>query len=148
MPSERPEMERHQKVLEEHRQLRELLGKIDRVLQERKETIAEAGKLLGELGDRLVKHFTLEEEGGYFGETLLQAPRLVARANELLAQHPKMCTQATELCEVAASPENADDWWDKTSQRFQAFKKELLAHERKEDSLLQEAYQQDLGTHD
>lgn len=78
----------------------------------------------------------------------MQAPRLVTRANELLAQHPKMCTQATELCKLAAATERADDWWQETASRFQAFKKELLAHESKEDSLLQEAYQQDLGAND
>lgn len=64
MPSESPEMERHRKLLEDHKALKALLVQVDEVLQKRNVPISEAGKLLGQLGDRLVKHFTLEEEGG------------------------------------------------------------------------------------
>ena len=148
MPSESPEMKHHQKLLEDHQALKDLLARIERALQKRDLPIPEVGKLLGELGDRLVKHFELEEQGGYFAEALLQAPRLVARANELLAQHPKMCTQADKLLELAGAEENAEGWWQKTRERFLAFKEEVMRHESKEDGLLQEAYQQDIGAND
>jgi len=148
MQPDSPEMKHHRKLLEDHQALKELLVRIEQALEKRDIPIPEVGKLLGELGDRLVKHFELEEQGGYFAEALLQAPRLVARANDLLAQHPKMCTQADRLLELAAAEGNADDWWKKTRERFLAFKEELLKHESKEDGLLQEAYQQDLGAND
>jgi len=148
MASESPEMKRHQKLLEDHQALKDLLARIERALHKRDLAVSEVGKLLGELGYRLVKHFELEEQGGYFAEALLQAPRLVARANELLAQHPKMCTRANDLLQLAGAEENAEAWWQKTQERFLAFKEELMMHEIKEDSLLQDAYQQDIGAND
>lgn len=148
MTTESSQMKAHHKLLEDHKALKELLARIEQALEKRDRPIAEVGALLGELGDRLVKHFALEEKGGYFAEALLHAPRLVARANELLAQHPKMCTQADKLLQLAAAAENADAWWQKTRERFEAFKEELLGHETKEDGLLQDAYHQDIGDHD
>lgn len=141
-------MATHQRLIEDHRALKGLLARIEEALVSRTATIPEVGALLGELGDRLVKHFTLEEDGGYFTAALLHAPQLVVRANQLMAQHPKMCTQADQLVKLAAAPANAEAWWTTTRERFQAFKAELLRHEREEDGLLQEAYQQDIGSHD
>ena len=138
----------HQKVLEEHQELKKLMATIERMLQERSASIDEVGKVLGQLGDRLVKHFALEEEGGYFSEALLQAPRLVSRANELLEQHPKMCTTARKLAAEARRGDGSESWWDETTKRFQAFTEELLKHESTEDTLIQEAYTQDLGATD
>jgi len=76
--------------LAEHRELKSLLGKIDQVLAERTGSVAEVSHLLAQLGDKLAKHFVTEEEGSYFSEALLHAPQLVSKANELLAQHPRM----------------------------------------------------------
>ncbi len=138
----------HAHLVDDHKALRDLLTQIEDALHTRSVSIGEVGALLGELGDRLVKHFTLEEEGGYFVEALQHAPRLVAQANRLLAQHPKMCTQADQLVNLAAAPASTDTWWAETRERFLAFKEELLRHEREEDGLLQDAYHQDLGSHD
>jgi hemerythrin len=136
------------KIVEDHRTLRGLLAHIDRALAGQTATIAEVGTLLGELGDRLVKHFALEEEGDYFADLMLRAPQLVVRANELMAQHPKMCTRARDLVVEFQAGQNPDDWWQETRRRFDAFCQELLKHEKGEDHLLQEAYTQDLGAHD
>jgi hemerythrin len=131
-------------LLAQHRDLRELLARIERVLAEQSTSIDEAAHLLGQLGDKLVKHFALEEAGGYFSEALTQAPQLVARANDLLAQHPKMTREVKQLTETQAS----DAWWRETHQRFQALTAELLRHERSEDQLLQEAYGRDIAATD
>ncbi len=105
--------------------------------------------MLGQLGDRLVKHFTCEEDGGYFADALLHAPQLVSKANALLAQHPKMCTQAKSLAvDLQASRVASVDWWAHTAALFRAFRDELLRHEKQENMLLQEAYQRDIGTTD
>jgi hypothetical protein len=58
-----------------------------------------------------------------------------------------MCTLARDLVDLGPV-QKGDPWWQETRQRFQAFKTELLKHERHEDQLLQEAYTQDLGSHD
>jgi len=138
----------YQHILEEHRALKDLLRTIDEALERRTATIAEVSHLLARLGDQLVKHFALEEDGGYFADALVHAPQLVARANELLAQHPKMCTGAKQVLVTLQPGQTDEHWWRETRQRFLAFRVELLKHERQEDKLLQEAYTQDIGSHD
>ena len=130
--------------LQQHRALKEVLARIECVLAEQSASIGEAADLLGRLGDQLVTHFAMEEADGYFAEALMHAPQLVARANDLLAQHPKM----THLARDLAGAEPGEAWWQETRERFQAFLRELTRHERGEDQLLQEAYVRDLAAHD
>ena len=142
-----PEFQAYGRILEDHLALKKLMQQIDDALASHTATVAAVSDLLARLGDNLVKHFALEEEGGYFAEALLRSPQLLAKANDLLTQHPKMCTLARDLVDISPVQDN-ERWWQETRQRFQAFKAELLKHERNEDQLLQEAYTQDLGSHD
>jgi hypothetical protein len=102
--------------------------------------------LLNQLGDQLIGHFALEESGGYFTEAVLHAPHLAARSQRLMGQHGKLASSAREL--VAPAGKGADAWWEETRHRFAGFYRELLLHEQSEDSLLQEAYVDDLGSKD
>ena len=148
MSSPTPESRNFDPVLQGHRELHALLNAIHKALAEKTATVAEVSDLIAQLGDRLVKHFAMEEDGGYFSEALLRAPQLVAKANQLLAQHPKICSQAKSLAvELQAAPTN-EGWWTKTAQVFGEFRDELLRHERQEDRLIQDAYVQDVGSHD
>lgn len=138
-----------QEHVSQHRELRALLTRIDETLQRSSASIDEIGQLLGQLGDRLVHHFTCEEEGGYFAEALVHAPQLLAKANALLAQHPKMCVQAKNLTvELQLGTAPNIDWRTRTAALFTAFRDELLRHEKQENVLLQEAYQRDIGIND
>jgi len=143
--SDPPADPHYEMVLAQHQALKQLMKQIATMLGDRSGTVDEVGQLLGELGDKLVKHFALEESGGYFGEALLHAPRLVSRANDLMAQHPKMTAQAKGLVQTGDA---ATDWWAETEKRFQAFSRELLLHEQSEDRLLQEAYTNDIEAGD
>ncbi len=138
----------YSRVLKEHRELQELLERIDEALAAKTASIEAVGQLLGELGDRLVRHFSAEEEGGYFSEALLHAPQLVARANDLMAQHPKMCSRARDLLVELEPGKPAKDWWQETRERYDAFRAELVQHERGENRLIQEAYNRDMGPSD
>jgi hypothetical protein len=132
-----------------HRELKELLARIEQSLEERTATVDEVSDMLGLLGDRLVKHFAMEEDGGYFADVLVHAPQLISKANALLAQHPKMCAQAKGLAlEIACREPTQPDWWQHTVELFRAFREELARHERQEDGLLQEAYTRDIGAND
>ncbi len=135
-----------QEVLDDHKALKALLAKIDETLGQRKTTVAEATRLLNQLGDHLIGHFALEESGGYFSEPMLQAPHLSARSQTLMGQHGRLSTEVREL--VAPTHKGADAWWEETRSRFVGFQQELLLHERSEDGLLQEAYVDDLGNKD
>jgi len=136
------------RILEQHQELKCLLARIDQELVDRKSTVEEVSSLLGQLGDKLIKHFALEEEGSCFSDLMVRAPQLVARANDLMAQHPKICTHVRELVVEIGSGKPAEDWWQETKRRFDAFRAELLKHETHENRLLQEAYTQDIGAHD
>ena len=139
-------------VFQESRQryaaLRELMCRIGGLLAEQTGTIEQVGALLGELGDQLVKRFALEESHGYLGDALMEAPRLVRRANDLLQQHPKMEAAANFLQHSLDQAQASRQWWAETEQRFKAFSQELDEHERSEDRLLQEAYSLDVEASD
>ncbi len=135
-----------QEVLDDHKALKILLAEIDETLDQRKATMAAAARLLNQLGDQLIGHFALEESGGYFTEAVLYAPHLAARSQMLMGQHGKLLIAARGL---AAPADKGDDaWWEETRNRFARFQRELLHHEQREDSLLQEAYLYDLGSTD
>jgi len=149
MSSEGPEFRTLEQNLARHRELRELIARIDRAFQRRTATIEEVSDMLADLGDRLVKHFAMEEDGGYFADMLLHAPQLVSKANALIAQHPKMTTQAKTLAaEIQGRGDSGEQWWQHTAALFRAFRDELLRHEKQENVLLQEAYGRDVGTTD
>lgn len=135
-----------QEVFDDHKALKALLARIDETLTERTATVAEATRLLNQLNDHLMSHFTLEESGGYFTEAVLHAPHLAARSKALMDQHDKLLRAARTL--IAPTGEPSDSWWEETQRRFTGFQQELLLHERSEDSLLQEAYVDDLGSTD
>jgi hypothetical protein len=135
-----------QEVLDDDKALKLLLAKIDETLGQRNATVAEATRLLRQLGDQLIGDFALEESGGYFTEAMLHAPHLEARSQTLMNQHGKLSAVAREL--VPPVGKGADAWWEETRHRFAALQQELLLHERSEDSLLQEAYVDDLGSKD
>ena len=135
-----------QEVFDDHKALKALLTRIDETLGQQETSVAEATKLLNQLGDHLMSHFALEESGGYFTEAVLHAPHLAARSKALMEQHDRLLRAARAL--IAPTDERTESWWEETRRRFVEFQQELLAHERNEDSLLQEAYVDDLGNTD
>jgi hypothetical protein len=137
-----------EEIRDQHCQLKSRLAAIEQALDERTASVAEVSDMLGQLGDCLIKHFFLEEEGGYFAEALTHAPQLIERANNLLAQHPKFASLTGEMIDQAKNWQSDVGWWEQTRTRFLQFKAELVRHERQEDGLMQEAYTQDIGAHD
>jgi len=149
MSSHGPELRAHQENLTKRQELRALIAAIGEALERRSATVDEVSDMLAMLGDRLVKQFAVEEDGGYFAEAIMHAPQLVSKANALLAQHPKMCLVAKNLAsDLRACKETSDDWWLRTAELFRAFRDELVQHESQENVLIQEAYHQDIGATD
>jgi len=149
MSSQGPELRAHQENLTRRREIQGLIAAIGEALERRSATVDEVSAMLAQLGDRLVKQFALEEDGGYFAEAIVHAPQLVSKANALLAQHPKMHALAKNLVsDLRGHGETHGDWWQRTAELFAAFCSELERHESQENVLLQEAYHQDIGTND
>ncbi|NQT36544.1 MAG: hypothetical protein HQ581_03590 [Planctomycetes bacterium] len=147
MNTSTPEFDAHETTLDDHRALQWILEAIDRALLERTASTAEIGTLLTQLGGVLIQLFEQEEEGGYFADAISHAPRMVARANALMAQHPAMAATAKAIAQNAHHGDGSDDWWDRTQELFRAFVDELGEHELHENRLLQEVYAQDIGSH-
>lgn len=148
MSSSSPESGKFHHVQQQHRELADLLSQIETRLEQRSGPIDEVVRLLGQLGDRLIKHFETEEAGGYFAEALTHAPRLFERANALMLQHPKMTLSSRKLAGAVDPETSPEEWWEQTAERFREFRAELHQHERAEDRLIQEVYMRDIGSHD
>jgi len=149
MSSQGSEWRAHQQNLARRREIQDLMTAIGEALQRRSATVDEVSAMLAQLGDRLVRQFAMEEDGGYFAEAILCAPQLVSKANMLLAQHPKMHARAESLVsDLLGRGQTQEEWWQQTAEAFAAFRSEFEQHESQENVLLQEAYHQDLGTND
>lgn len=104
--------------------------------------------LLQELRDQLALHFALEEAYGYFEEPCDAAPQLCERADLLRAEHKDLYL---DLCQIADQAEAfltarehalLAQW---LPPRFQSFDIRLKRHESRENALIMDAYDCDLG---
>jgi CBS domain-containing protein len=93
---------------------------------------------------RTEEHFRQEETGECFSQACSRAPWLAERIAALLAQHARLREQLQEVVRLASRPPSRA----KLAERFNAFATLWLAHETAENDLLQDAYNQDLGTKD
>jgi hypothetical protein len=59
-----------------------------------------------------------------------------------------MLHTASELARFASAGSGSESWWRELNSRFHVFSKELMHHEGEENQLLQEAYQDDIGSKD
>ena len=107
---------------------------------------------LSRLRDQLAMHFALEEAFGYFDDAVDVAPRLSARAEDLRQEHEQFFLEMCEIVERAerllyreASPQKTRA---EIAQRFSAFYSALNEHEAREQDLILEALDEDIGVGD
>lgn len=100
---------------------------------------------LSSLRDHLQEHFTLEERGGFLEESVARMPRLGPAVAALVAQHPTLLAELDKIiASLPSSTETAAAWWQ-TGQAFAGFAAHMMAHERSENAVVQEGYNEDLG---
>lgn len=141
-------------IKEDHRELWQLLADLD-ALGRRWETAGVSPKrvadLLSQLQDRLAMHFTLEEAYGYFDDALAVAPQLSRRAETLRGEHAGLFLQLSRIVDeaerlvhhevpIAALGHVIED--------FSAFHRALKDHESRENALVSEAFDLDVGVGD
>jgi iron-sulfur cluster repair protein YtfE (RIC family) len=135
----------YEKIRREHDHLRELLGKIHQALSTRAETVDEISGMMTSLQEHLREHFHEEEDGGFFKEIVSQAPRMSDRADAIENEHVDLSTAVDELVSVASKESELC----KTMEAgFHDFSKALMHHETKENELLLDAYEEDIGSAD
>jgi hypothetical protein len=135
-------------LLAQHRELHDLL------VEARAALVASAGgptaaamarRQLAGLREYLARHFAQEEEGGYLEESLARMPRLSRAVRDVLADHPGLLAELDGLLDRLSAGDIGGEAWRQAGRDFEAFASHLLAHERNENAVLQEGYNEDLG---
>jgi hypothetical protein len=104
--------------------------------------------MLLELRDQLALHFALEEAYGYFDDPIDVAPHIAHEAERLREEHRRLYSQLSRLCENA---ERMLDFGEiallamEIPERFAQFDANLNCHEHRENVLLMQALDDDIG---
>lgn len=89
-------------------------------------------------------HFSQEECGGFMEEAVTRIPRLSAAMRSILGQHPALLGQLDRVIAALEPPESPGSWAIAAGD-YEAFAAQMTAHERRENAVLQEGYNEDLG---
>jgi len=103
--------------------------------------------MLDDLDEYLKHHFDAEErEGGFFDAVLEKAPRHASHVEELKAEHGHMLEQISAIRASIEAPykEASEALLEKVAD----FVRTMRDHEKREASLLQDAFGRDVGTGD
>lgn len=100
---------------------------------------------LAALRDHLHEHFTQEERGGFLEEAVARMPRLGSAVAGLVAEHPALLAELDKIIAALPSSEASAAAWQQAGQAFAGFAAHMLAHERSENAVVQEGYNEDLG---
>ncbi len=103
-------------------------------------------QLLGDLANDLLKHFDLEEEGGFMSAVLSRTPQNAPIVQRLQREHAEITRRLNKVVMdvEAVSQDNNSSVLD-IRRRTMAVLSLLDAHEAAEESLIQETYLQDEG---
>ena len=108
-------------------------------------------EMLSELRDQLALHFALEEAYGYFDDPVYVEPHVCQRADDLRHEHRELFQS---LCDIVDRAEDLmyDGKLDLLSSRIpvrlETFSDQLQAHEQRENNLIFEAMNDDIGVGD
>ena len=105
---------------------------------------AAARAALAALREHLAAQFTQEERGGFMEESIARMPRLSAAAAGVLGDHPRLLAEIDALLERLAA-RNGSESCGRVGRDFEDFCGHLLAHERRENAVVQDGYNEDLG---
>lgn len=106
---------------------------------------------LSQLRDQLALHFALEEAYGYFDDPVEVAPRLSYAAETLRNEHRRLYTDLTHIVDRGERLLHSEQLatlalW--IGPAFLDFDEALRDHEARENDLIYEAYDTDIGTGD
>lgn len=103
---------------------------------------------LTRLRDQLATHFSLEEAFGYFDGPIDIAPRLSDTADKLLQEHAQLQHRVSELVTFTWTLHNRGALhvaFTQVAREFDGFHNDLSQHERREQLLILQAYDDDIG---
>ena len=141
-------------IKEDDRRLRGLLAELHKTCTEaatRPVPMARLAEMLVQLRDQLAMHFSLEEAYGYFDDPISAAPRLCQQADVLRQQHEELFRTLGEIAQHALRAADGQPSGEDSTGIVSAyldFHKQLQTHEKRENQLIQDAFNQDIGVGD
>ena len=142
-------------LLAEHRDLFHLMHSVQLAFamagQQRPESRADVLESLHHLREHLGDHFAQEELGGFLEEAMTRMPRLSAAVRSIVAQHPALLAELDGVIEQLTIVKNSGksaaeaQSWSGAVHAFETFAAHMAAHERSENTVVQEGYNEDLG---
>ncbi|MGY8770094.1 MAG: hypothetical protein ACKVH8_16885 [Pirellulales bacterium] len=133
-------------LLAEHAVLNHLLEELESLSPDVQEIPHNSASMLHELRWRLGNQFEAEEEDGYLSEALALAPNFIAEAEQLRQEHAMFLKEVEELWHWAE--DQTEVQVDVFRTRYRKFVERYLNHEYHENSLVQKAFDLDVGTCD
>lgn len=139
-------------ILVGHRHLHDLVAAVRAAFQAAgvaaTGTAADVHERLVTLRGHLYQHFVQEESGGHLEESLSRVPRLNRAVKAVLAEHPGLLAELDALIRGLPQHDISQASWDEANRDFETFVRHLIAHERSENAVVQEGYNEDLGLTD
>lgn len=141
-------------IKEDHHELRQLIHHTSAMLDRSGPVEIEYPRLVEmftKLRDQLAMHFSLEEAYGYFEDAITVAPHLSRRTENLRGQHFDLFAELCRLVESAEQllyHEKPTRLLDHVSENYRGFLTRFREHEMLENDLIQEAFNDDIGTGD
>ena len=136
-------------LLAEHRELFMRMQAVRTALADERplsaERFADLRDGLHELREHLRAHFEQEEQGGFMEESIARMPRLAPAAAAIMRQHPALLTELDALMERISGGDISPESWARAGRDFEHFSASMTAHERSENAVVQEGYNEDLG---
>jgi iron-sulfur cluster repair protein YtfE (RIC family) len=139
-------------VLGEHRELHAAIAAVRCLLEKGAHApTACIDDLVGSLNilrSHLAEHFAKEERGGFLEESIARVPRLSKAVASIMADHPRLLAEIDALIESIPTTSMEPDAWRSCWECFDRFAGHLVSHERNENAVVQEGYNEDLGLMD
>ena len=143
-----------QEIKKVNEELWKLLDEVKRLCSDAQHVQHQARRvadMLAELRDQLAMHFALEEAYGYFDDPLHVAPRLNVLASTLRDEHQVLYASvrdlADEMDELHRSGGHSHSG-ARVVERFREYYDRFQQHENRENELILDAYDSDIGVGD
>lgn len=139
-------------IKEDNRRLRELLQATHRRFSQPSiQALPDLTQLLWQLRDQLAMHFALENAYGYLADVIDFAPRLCDRALAMLQEHDDLFLSLCEMIDCAEELRYdgaASRDVRKLAEWYMEFHEAFFAHEDRENELMFDALNDDIGVGD
>jgi hypothetical protein len=129
-----------------HVALRKDLGKLEEAARPASgEGAAELRARLAATRAHVIEHFHFEEECGYLDVVRTREPRLERAARGLADEHRQLAQSLDALVEEARTAAHLDDTFRK---KIRVWLEQLRRHEARENDVVQDAFNLDIGAED